>query len=796
MVKYHFKTALRTFKKNKVFTAINLVGLTVGMTAILLILIWAQNEWSFDRYYPNAKRIYRVICHWEGKGEHLTLSTIPIRLRDLAIEEIPEAQEFFIMLPQIFERPLVKTADGEVFEEEELAYLSDNWLSQFGNGIVSGSIAAYRANRFGLALTEERAKKFFGSVDPIGKTLEVFGINYKVELVLKDNPPNSSFQQKVFLPLKSYWPNRLTYAEELRSSNYKFVAFFKAQEAIDVEEVEAKFTSLMGQIDQNKPTSCSVFALTDMRFQQSITEDIFLHQEKATVNIFALIGLIILLAAILNYINLSTATINKRVQEIGIRKVIGANTRNIFLQVVTESLIISVVSFVLSLIAVYCFMPSLSGYTGLALRLDLTNGYIWTLLGSTLVFATLVASMYPAFLHAGLKPIQLIGKGDASSKGGRLRRILVVGQFTAAMVVLIGAIAINQQLQFIQDAEVGYDREQIMSLKLKYTAGDNFRKNLDNFKILKEELEQIPEIESIAIADRDVTHINNRNSGTLKWKGKPEDQSVIVSQLRADEDFTSVFDLKMDRGRWFSRDNIGDKNNIIVNETAVKTLGIPEPVIGLWSSFQGREGQIIGVVKDFHFDDFHQSIEPLVIWHNGGRGPIIMARLQASQLSQALFRIEEKFEHFFPGKPFEYSFLDDTFLKMHQADIKAKTLLQIFTGIIVFISCLGLLALTMFDAQRRQKEMAIRKVLGANLVKVIEQLTKNYVIYIGLAFMLAIPTAFYFLQKWLENFAYHIEMSIWMFLIPGLAIFSIAMLTMGYHIVKVARTNPVNSLRQ
>ncbi|MEO1012887.1 MAG: ABC transporter permease, partial [Bacteroidota bacterium] len=437
-MKYHFKTALRTFKRNKLFTAINLVGLTIGMTAILLILIWAQNEWSFDRYYPNANRIYRVICHWEGKGEHLTLSTVPIRLRDLATKEIPEAQEFFIMLPQIFEWPVVKTTDGEAFEEKELAYLSDNWLSQFGNGIVRGSIEGYRANRFGLALTEERAKKFFGSVDPIGKTVEIFGIDYKVELVLKDNPPNSSFQQKVFLPLESYWSSRLTYEKELRSSNYKFVLFFKAGEAIDIEEVEAKFTNLMGRIDQNKPTSCSVFALTDMRFQQVITEDIFLHQDEATVKIFALIGLIILLAAILNYINLSTATINKRVQEIGIRKVIGANARNIFLQVVTESVIISVVSFMLSLIAVYGFMPSLSRYTGLSLRLDLTNGYIWILLGSTLALATLVASLYPAFLHAGLKPIQLIGRGDTSSKGGRLRRILVVGQFTAALVVLIG----------------------------------------------------------------------------------------------------------------------------------------------------------------------------------------------------------------------------------------------------------------------------------------------------------------------------------------------------------------------
>lgn len=796
MIKYYFKTALRSFAKSKIFTAINLIGLTIGMTAIMVILIWAQNEWSFDRHYPNAKKVYRVICHWEGKGEHLTLPVVPIKLRDLAAKEIPEAKEFFIMLPETFTQPLIKTSTGDVFEEEELAYLSDNWLTEFGNEIVSGSIAGYRANMFGLALTEERAKKFFGDVDPVGKTVEIYGANYEVELVLKDNPPNSSFQQKVFLPLQSYWPNRLTYEEEIKSSNYRFVAFFKASGTIDLEKVEAKFSSILGRIDQNKPTSCSVIALTNMRFQQGITEDIFQHQNKATVNIFTLIGLIILLAAILNYINLSTATINKRAQEIGIRKIIGANASNIFFQVVTESVIISVVSFVFSLVAVYIFMPFLASYTGMNLRLDLTNGYIWALIASTLALATLLASLYLAILHTGHKPVQLIGKGDASSKGGKLRKILVVSQFTASIVVLIGAIAIYQQLQFIQNTDVGYDREQVMSLKLKYKPDDNYGRNLDNFRILQEELEQIPEIESIAMADRDVTNINNRNSGSLNWEGKPEDQSVIVSQLRADENLISVFDLKMDRGRWFLSNNISDKNNIIVNESAVKTLGIPEPVIGRWSKFQGREGQIIGVVKDFHFDDFHQSIEPLVIWHNGGRSSIILARLQASKLSKTLILIEQKFKELFPDKPFEYSFLDDAFLQMHQADFKASVLLQILTGIIVFISCLGLLALTVFDAQRRQREIAIRKVLGAGMVIVIEQLTKNYVIYIGISFLLAIPIAFYFLQKWFENFVYHIELSIWIFLLPGLIVFSIAMLTMSYHSVKAALTNPVNTLRQ
>ncbi|MEM9141885.1 MAG: FtsX-like permease family protein [Bacteroidota bacterium] len=796
MINYYLKTALLALGRNRGFTAINLLGLTVGMTSLLLILIWAQNEWSFDRHYPNAKKMYRVICNWEGKGEHLTVPVIPIKLRDLALAEIPEAKEFFIMLPQVYERPLLKTPNGEVFEEEELAYLSDNWLGEFGNGVVSGSITGYRANPFGLALTEERARKFFGDADPLDQTVELFGLNYTVELVLKDTPPNSSFQQKVFLPLQSYWPNRIPYERELKSSNYKFVAFFKASETMDLKKVETKFTNLMGQVDPKKPTSCSVFPLEDMRFEERFThDDLFEHQNKATVHIFALIALVILLAAILNYINLSTAAMNKRIHEIGIRRVIGANSRNIFFQVITESVIISMASFLLSLIAVYCFMPFLARYTGVALQLDLTQRAIWILLTSVLILTTGVASLYPALLHAGLKPIQLVGKEGTSFKGGKLRKILVIGQFTASIVVLSGAIAIYQQLEFIKGADVGYDRDQILSLKLKYKSGDNYGRNLDNFQLLKEELGQIQGIRSLAIADRDITKVDNRNSGSLDWEGKPEDQSVIVSQLRANADLVSVFDLKMEQGRWFLPGNLGDKNNIIVNETAIKTLGIPEPVVGRWSSFQDREGQIVGVVKDFHFDDFHQSIEPLVIWHNGGRGPILLAKLQAGQRAAALLQIQQKFERFFPDKPFEYSFLDDTFLEMHQADMKAGALLQIFTGILIFISCLGLLALTVHDVQRRQREMAIRKVLGASMVKVVQELARNYMTYIGIAFVLAVPIAFYFLKKWLENFAYHMEISFWLFLVPGLIVFSIAMLTMGGHSVKAALMPPVKTLR-
>lgn len=791
---FNIKFAIRNLLKNKIFSAVNLIGLTIGMVASMLIFIWAQNEWSFDRFYKNTENIYRVICHWEGQGEHLNISRIPIRLRDLANEAIPEIEDFFIMHPGS-DNPLISTSTGEVFEEKDLAYISNNWLIEFGYTVLRGSINNFQSNKFSVALTEERAKKFFGDADPIGKTVEIYSKNYTIALVLKNNPINSSFQQKVFVPLESYWPHRVSYEKEIKSSNYKFVAFFRTFQEADPKKIEAKFTELMSQVDQNKPTSCSIIPLKNMRFNEQLKSDVFNHQSKSTVSIFVLIGIIILLVALLNYINLSTAIINKRVKQIGIKKIIGASFKSIFFQIFAEATIISGLSFLFAILAAYFLLPFLASYTGQTLQLNFTNKYLWYIFSLMLLVSILLATVYPALLIARTKPIQLINNERTPSKGISLRRILVTSQFTAVIVVLISTTVIYQQLRFIQSKEVGYDRSQVLSLKLKYNAGDDYRKNLDQFQLLKKEIEQMTEFESIAITDGNVADISNRNSGSLYWEGKPKDQSVIVAQLKANEELITVFDLEIKRGRWFEPNNTNDRNNIIINETAIETFNIPKPVLGRKSSFQGREGQIIGVVKDFIFADLHQNIEPLVIWHNQGRGHTLLAKIHSNKTHLALTQLKKSFKRFFPNKPFEYSFLDDTFQQMHQADTKAIALLYVFTIIITFISCLGLLGLTVFEATRRKKEVAIRKVLGASLANITTNLSKHYFMMVSLAFLIAIPIALYFVQKWLHGFAFRVDLSLWTFIIPGITALVISIITMSFQSIKAAIANPVDALR-
>ena len=795
MLKQNLKIARRQMLKNKVFTAINISGLMAGMTALLLILVWAQNEWSFDKFYPNAKEIYRVICHWEGNTEDRIVPVIPLNLFERANEEIPEIDEFFIMRPE-FGHLKVKRSSNQSYEEPDLAYVSNNWISEFGYTILKGSLKAFQANKYGIALTQERAKKFFGITEPIGKIIEINSVNYTVELVLKDNPSNSSFQHKVYLSLESYWSTLVPIEKERESSNYKFVAFFRAKDLLDKKNVETKLSSLIGQIDKGKPTSCSIFPLTEMRFQEHLEQDVFDHQNKSSIHIFVLIGLLILMAAVLNYINLSTAVINNRVQEIGIRKVIGASSGNIFSQMVTETIIISFVGFSLALIAVYFFLPILADYTGVALRLDFKNGYIWSLFGLVIGLAIIVAGTYPALLHAGTKPTQIINNKESSTQGFSLRKIIVVSQFTAAIAVLISTAVIYHQLHYIQNKDVGYDRSQVMNIGLKFEPGDDRRKNREQFKLLKDELELFTEYKAIALADGNVANIMNRNSGSLWWEGKPADESFIVSQISANEDLISVFNFEMITGNWFSSENSSDKNNIIINESAIREFGIPQPVVGRSSKFRGREGQIIGVVKDFIFSDFHQSIQPLVIWHSSDRGSTLMARIQTENIQETIAKTEAKFKTFFPNHDFTYTFLDDTFAQMHQAEVKASFLLRIFTILIILISCLGLLGLTVFDAQRRRKEIAIRKVLGASIINIIGQLSKIYLTLVGIAFLIAVPISLYLMQNWLQNFAFHINISWWILIIPGILAVTLSGIVMSFQTFKAASTNPIKALRR
>ncbi|MEM6698001.1 MAG: ABC transporter permease, partial [Bacteroidota bacterium] len=790
----HIKLAFRSLRKNSLFTFINILGLTIGMAATIMIYVWVQNEWSFDAYYEKSDRLNRVFCHWNGGGERIYIDAIPIMMRDQAEESLPEIEQFHLLRPN-FRRPYISTPQGNRIEERRQAYVTENWFETFDYELVAGSIDAFEQDKYSVALTRDAAKKYFGSQEAVGQVLTMDSTNYTVQAVFENLPANSSFYYEVYLPLDAYWKDQKAYEEDYRSGNFNYIAFAETDKNIDRERLAEQLAMILNEGEEEETNGCSVVPIGEMRFNKELKGDYFDHQNKATVYIFAIIGFIMLLIAGLNYVNLSTALMSKNVQDIGVKKVIGANFRHIFAQVMSETTLISFLAFGLALLLVKLTLPSLSNFMETDFYLNLSNPSIWLIFGGVLLLSILIAGVYPALMSAGAKPIQLLHSKSTQSEGMNMRNVLVTVQFAASIMVLISTLAIYQQLQYVQQKDVGYNREKVVYINPRLWQGPGSLKNFVKFIAYKKELEKLAGFKAAVLTDASLTTLNNQNSGGLDWEGKPENLSPNVHQLRVNEDYLDVFDLKMQDGRWFSDARKSDTSNIILNESAVKTFGIPQPVVGRRAKYHGGEGRIIGVVKDFNFRSLHQEVTPLVIWSAEGRGNKIMARIQSDDPQEVMAKAKVLFQEFLPNIEFEYSFIEDDFLAMHEADRKLSTLFQIFAALLIFVSCLGLLGLAVFAAERRVKEIGVRKVLGASVANIVALLSKDFLKLLLIALVIASPIAYYFMQNWLNNFAYHIELQWWFFALAGFAAVAVALFTVSLQSIRAASVNPVESLR-
>ncbi|MEM8526908.1 MAG: ABC transporter permease [Bacteroidota bacterium] len=794
MLRTHIKLAFRSLRKNRLFTLINILGLTIGMSATILVYIWVQNEWTFDNFYEKSNRLQRVYCSWNGGGEQIYINSIPIRLRDQAEQTIPEIERFHLLRPN-YRRPYFQTEEGTILEERRQAFVTKDWFETFDYQVVEGSIEGFKQEKYSAILTETAAKKYFGNTSALGQILSSDSSSYVVQAVVEDQPSNSSFYHQVYLPLETSWKDQAAYEVDYESGNYNFIAFAETDKRVNQEKLATQLTNLLNAQDEDSNNEVHTAPIGEMRFNKELRGDYFPHQNKATVYIFAIIGFIMLLIAGLNYVNLSTAIMSKNVQNIGVKKVIGANFRHLFSQVMSETTLISLIAFGLSLLVVKLTLPSLSSFMDMEFELSLADSSIWLLLGGVILLSILLAGVYPALMSAGAKPIQLLRSKNTQAKGTSLRNILVTTQFVASIVVLISTFAIYQQLQYVQNKDVGYDRSKVVYINPRLWRGEGSWPNFEKFLAFKKELAKISGFESVTSTSVSLAEITDQNSGSLQWEGKPEDLVPNVYQMRANEDLLNIFNLQMADGRWFSDARKADQKNIIINESAVKAFGIPEPVIGRRSKFQGREGQIVGVVKDFNFGSLHQSVSPLVIWSADGRGHKILARISNNDVKEAMAQATVLFKDFLPNIEFEYTFIEDDFLAMHEADNRVGQLFLIFAALLIFVSCLGLLGLAVFAAERRVKEIGVRKVLGASVANIVALLSKDFLKLVLIALVVASPIAYYFMQNWLDNFAYHIQLQWWIFIVAGIVAIAVALFTVSIQSVKAALVNPVESLR-
>jgi ABC-type antimicrobial peptide transport system permease subunit len=799
MFKYCIKIASRNLQKQLANSLINLAGLSIGMAAAILIFLWVENELTFDNYHIDSNQIFLVKDYIStSKNKTSIWEYSPYLLGEEAKEELPEVNNVCRLRP-VYD-PTYFNINGQFSKESSCAYIDSEWLNVFKYEFIYGNKAAFNNNPFSLLLTTSKAKKYFGNENPIGKTIRIDSIDYMVQGVIKDNPSNSSFQYDVLIPITATFANSKMKENMLFWGNFYFITFLKLAPTINPQSIEAKLKDLIARHRDQDNIKFGLTPLKELRFENDIDDSTLPHGNKKTVYVFAILGLVLLVIACINYVNLTTARAALRVKEISIKKIIGADKKQLFAQFITESTLICVLSLFVCLSIVKIMLPFFNQFTETNFSLPFFSSGIWMIILSTLFITVVLNSLYPAFLLSSINPLSIFrGKNVLQLKDSSLRFGLVITQFTVSLVLVTATIVIYRQLLFINQQNASYNRSQMLSFSIPYRL---LRKYEDDQKerltgLLKKELLNQSCIEDVSLINMEsIVNMQGSSSGDNNdWNGREKEFQPTIAFFYVDTSFKKIINLQMQEGRWYQSGSIADQHNTILNETAVKELNIHKPVLGQRFVSQGDTGIIIGVVKDFHYKSMHEKIGPVVIKTLYNYNDTYIAKIVQGKTKEAKKIVEKVWNQFFPQEPFSCKFLDDEFEKLYRKDRKTSELVWFFSSIAIFISCLGLFGLTAFIAEKRNKEISIRKILGAGIFNIISLLSKEFIYMILFSVVVAFPIAYWAMSKWLENFVYRINISWWIFLLAFLFVFLIALLTVSYQALKAAITNPIKSLR-
>jgi ABC-type antimicrobial peptide transport system permease subunit len=797
MIKTYMKPAWRAIWKNRGVSSINIVGLSVGMTAAVLILFWVQNEFSFDSYHPHARSIYRLTDTLQvSKDEKWIWETSPLRLAGLLEKNIPEVEATAMLYPSEWS-PITFKYKNELFAEKNGAYVDEGWFNMFHYDFLEGSPAGFFKNPFSVILTEGKAKKYFGNVAAVGQVMHVDSISYTVAGVIKDNPSNSSFQYDVLLPQDAYLADSNARKNSEEWSNFNFTTFLRLHDDANVAAVAKKMTRILQDSKKDSSITLGLQSLPGLHFETGLQSSTMAHADKKTVYIFSILALLLIVTACINYINLTTARASLRVKEITIRKIVGAQRRQLFMQFVTESVLISLISLCLTLVFIKFSLPYYNKLTEKNFSFSLSSTGLWQVVGGTLFFVTVLNSLYPAALLSSFNPLNIFrGINILRIKDATLRKGLVVFQFTLSVMLITGTIIIFKQLHYIQTTNPGYNRSQIISVQVPYNTHTRMQPEAKKMlmQTLKQQIASKQGIIGVTLANQPIVNVTSYSSGSADWDGRAKDFNPSIANLCVDADYQKIMGLTMKEGGWYTNDLPSSDKKFILNETAVRELNIHKPVVGQRFVGHGDTGVIIGVVKDFHYKSMHDKIGPLLIFHQGWYSNLYI-KSAAGNVTASVNAVESAWKQMLPADVFNYTFLDDTFNNLYKADQKVSSLILIFSVIVIIISSLGLFALAAFTAEQRTKEIGIRKVLGATVSNITLLLSKDFVKLVVIAIVIASPAAWWGMSKWLQDFAYRVNLSWWMFAAGGLVALLIAITTISFQSIKAALSNPVKSLR-
>lgn len=805
MFKNYIKTALRNLFKHKGYSLINIAGLAIGMTSCLLILLYVQHELGYDSFNEKADRIYRVAGSYRYGGRDFEDAASPAPMAGVMVKDYPEvidAVRFFK-----YGNFIAQYKDNS-FKERRVFYADTSFFNIFSVPLLIGNPETALASPNKLVLSQNTVKKYFGEEDPIGKTLKINNEkDYEVTGVFQEIPDNSHFHFDMLISLSSHPVDK----DQLWVGQY-LQTYILLHEKADHQGLEAKFPEMIKKymapqleaflgisveklaaegefrVDMYLQPLRKIHLHSDLRAEMEPTSDI------KYVYIFSAIALFILMIAAINFINLSTARSAGRAREVGIRKVLGSYRKQLIGQFLTESMVLSLVSMTIAILLFWLALPIFNSLSGKVLSLsDLGRGPMLFALVLVTLLTGILAGSYPAFFISAFRPANVLkGQMKSGAKARLVRRGLVVFQFMASIVLIIGTFIVYNQLNYIQDKKLGFNKEQVLILENTYL----LKQQIETFK---NEILSYPQIINATISGS-LPVPSDFNITAVFPEGETDNKKSTSMQVWAvDHDYVETLGMDIVEGRDFSREFSTDASAVIINQEVGRQFGWEKPLGKRLATIVSLQGDsklltVIGVVEDFHFRSLRNNIGPLIMLLSPSPNRISF-RMKTDDFSGTIGLIRKKWREFLPNQPFEYSFLDEQFDSMYRAERRIGEIFGIFAALAVFIGCLGLFGLAAFTAEQRTKEIGIRKILGATAPKIIRLLVKEFVILISVANAVAWPIAYLVMKGWLKDFAYQTPVQIWLFLSAGFFTLLIALITVSYQAVKAALANPIESLR-
>jgi putative ABC transport system permease protein len=793
MIKNYFKIAWRNLKKNRLYALINIIGLTVGIVSCLLIGIYIKHELSYDRFNRNADNMARVTMEYSFGGTAQKVAVTGTKVGPQFKRIFPQVIDYV----RLFKRNQVISYNNQLFQEKNFMYADPSFFKIFSFNLLKGNVADVLNAPDKLVITQTAAKKYFGTEDPIGKILKVGDQNFMISGIAADTPSNSQVQFDFIVSF-----NNLSATKEPENwYNANYITYLLLKDKEHVQPLQKQITAYMNTVNKgelkNSGSQYLTFhlePLTSVHLHSNLPDGFEPNGSVVYIYILIVVAFLILIIACVNYINLSIAQSASRGAEIGIRKVLGAAKQQLFKQFIGESLLVTAIAVILAFGLAFVMLPFFNNISGKQIQfnalLDPVILACLVLLGIVIGFA---AGAYPALLLSGIKLAKILKSGFSFTSGQSVRRSLIIFQFIISIFLIVTTITILQQLSFIRNKDVGYNRSNIVVLPVSYSMSTRI-------DALKKLINNVPGVESVAAANNEP--IDVKWGDAIKTK---DGKGLTVNALPMDEDFIKTMQLKIIAGTDFNQtdvlqiDSTGNFKNFhysfMLNEAAARALGwTPQQAIGKEIS-KNFDGRIKAVVKDFNFKSFHDPIGPLLIFLDHFQTQALFVRITGNNTPSAIKSIQKIWKDRVPEKPFEYKFLDDDYDALYRTEQRTAGVFTTFSVLAMLLACLGLFAVTAYAVVQRTKEIGIRKVLGANVSGIIMLISKDFLVLVIIATIIASPIAWYVSYKWLQDFAYRISIHWWIFIVAGAASLIVAAFTVSIQALKAAIANPVNSLR-